>query len=266
MPQRRLNRFIFAAVTVLIVAAAVRLAVHDFFGLDGDDMFSLLVAANPPTKIISLMMSMQLDVHPPLHFLVLKGWIALTSNGLLALRTMNLLLDLPIGALLIRLTGQSFGRRAALIADILWALCLVLVFADYLVRMYTMLALWSTVGLACVVQAQRVQGTRRIGWLAGAAFQPRVRITNKFGQVFGSELSASDGADLWHRMPVSTWQPGQIWQAISIVNLNPATPPGVYNVEVTVLDPATNQPLSASGKDSGASWVIAGHFTVNATP
>src|SRR5215470_3031937 len=167
MRPRRFNQFLFSAVAVLIVAAAVRLAVHDFFGLDGDDMFSLLVAANPPAKIISLMMSMQLDVHPPLYFLVLKGWMALTGNGLLALRTMNLLLDLPIGALLIRLTGLSFGRRAALTAGILWALCPVLVFADYLVRMYTMLALWSTAGLACVIQAWRVQGIRRIGWLAG---------------------------------------------------------------------------------------------------
>ena len=637
----RLNQFLFAAVTVLIVAAVVRLAVHDFFGLDGDDMFSLLVAANAPGKIISLMMSMQLDVHPPLHFLILKGWIALTGNGLLALRSMNLLLDLPIGALLMRLTGQSLGRRAALIAGVLWALCPVLIFADYLVRMYTMLALWSTAGLACIVQAQRVQGLRRIGWLVGAAlfaliavytqiigvlvlgvllatilaqailgrlrprealagvvsfglagllslpyllpawsalnadhklgpqfsfyafdspldvpgtviavlltdrllntrivllalvplfavltvlvwrrfgkrsavivigfwtaiialtamivvghlyktfylapfapyalalvagmvlllprrelrggvlvafcllvgagtlndldhtarddpyaaaqfieaherpgdvilvapdwakdlfayhyrgqlpiigpfpgispsmdldgllpvvtqgyrgvwivrfqvpavdpnnlldgwfsrhaayvtkvypfnipvsyyelapqmialpdyarpldalfgelvalrgvyipvttgsardtrlhppsnwvqvvlyweslktggaFQPRVRITNEIGQVFGSELSAPDDADLWHRMPVNTWQPGQIWQAISMVNLNPTMPPGVYNVEVMVLDPATNQPISASGKDSGSSWVIAGHFTVNAVP
>jgi len=99
---------------------------------------------------------------------------------------------------------------------------------------------------------------------AGGAFQPRVRITDEVGQVFGGELTAPDNADLWHRAPVGTWQQGQIWQAISMINLNPTMSPGVYNVEVTVLDPATGQPMSASGKDSGASWVIAGHFTVRA--
>jgi hypothetical protein len=97
---------------------------------------------------------------------------------------------------------------------------------------------------------------------SGADFKPRVRLTDSSGQVYGGEEPAGRDALLLNRAPVVTWKPGQIWEALYDLNLNPNTPSGVYNIEVTVLDPATGNPLPASGKDAGTSWVIAGHFTV----
>jgi len=97
---------------------------------------------------------------------------------------------------------------------------------------------------------------------SGADFRPRVRFTDSAGQVYGGEETAGRDALLLNRHPVVNWKVGQIWEALYDLNLNPDTPPGIFNIEVTVLDAATGAPLPASGTDAGASWVIAGHFTV----
>jgi hypothetical protein len=89
---------------------------------------------------------------------------------------------------------------------------------------------------------------------------PRVRFTDGIGQVYGDTLPRENG--LLARYPVSSWGEGQIVRAGYDLNLNPNTPPGVYNIEVMVLDPATGAPLPSTGADAGAQWVIAGQFTI----
>ena len=90
---------------------------------------------------------------------------------------------------------------------------------------------------------------------------PRVRFTSPFAEVYGEAVARENG--VLARSPLSTWQPGQIWQVAYDLNLNPQTPPGTYNIEVMVLDPATGEPLSSTGADAGEFWVIAGQFQVN---
>jgi hypothetical protein len=92
----------------------------------------------------------------------------------------------------------------------------------------------------------------------GADFVPRARLTDSSGQVYGGALERDN--DLLHRMPVSTWQPDTLYRTAYDLNINPDTPPGVYNIEVMVL--VGGEPLPATGADAGATWVIAGQFTV----
>jgi hypothetical protein len=92
----------------------------------------------------------------------------------------------------------------------------------------------------------------------GADFVPRARLTDSFGQVYGGALERDN--DLLHRMPVSTWLPDTLYRTAYDLNINPDTPPGVYNIEVMVL--VGGEPLPAAGADAGTNWVIAGQFTV----
>jgi hypothetical protein len=92
----------------------------------------------------------------------------------------------------------------------------------------------------------------------GLDFVPRARLTDTYGQVYGGALERDN--DLLHRMPVSTWQAGRLYRTAYDLNINPNTPPGVYNIEVMVL--VGGEPLPASGADAGANWVIAGQFKV----
>jgi hypothetical protein len=96
---------------------------------------------------------------------------------------------------------------------------------------------------------------------AGADFVPRARFTDGSGQVWGAALDRDN--TVLQRSPVTTWTPDQLWQVSTDLNVNPSTPPGMYNIEVMVLDPATGAPLPTTGKDAGANWVIAGQFTIN---
>jgi hypothetical protein len=86
---------------------------------------------------------------------------------------------------------------------------------------------------------------------------PRVRLTDPYAQVYGAALEREPTGVL---EPVQNWVPGEIWQVAYDLNLNPETPPGVYNIEVMVLD--AGEPVSTEGADTGDFWVIAGQFVV----
>ena len=151
--QRQKLRTLWFAVAILLLGCTVRLAVHDYFGLDGDDVYSMLVSRNDPATLINGLLALRLDIHPPLHYLLLKGWISVAGDGLLALRTMNMLLDLLTSAMLIRLVSRLFSRQAGLIAGVLWVFAPALIWSDYLIRMYTLLALCITGSLWCLFEA-----------------------------------------------------------------------------------------------------------------
>ena len=140
---------------LLLAGFMLRLALHDYHGLEGDDGFSLAVSRYDTADLLAGLARLELDIHPPLHFLALKGWAALTGESLLALRLMNILADLLTGALLMRLAGQTFGRQTAVIAGALWLFAPLLLYATYLIRMYSLLALLTTAGAACLVEARR---------------------------------------------------------------------------------------------------------------
>src|SRR5258708_19675313 len=146
--QRQKLRTLWFAVAILLLGCTVRLAVNDYFGLDGDDVYSMFVWRNDPATLINGLLALRLDIHPPLHYLLLKGWISVAGDGLLALRTMNMLLDLLTSAMLIRLVSRLFSRQAGLMAGVLWVFAPAPIWSAYLIPMYTLLSLRLT-GIVC---------------------------------------------------------------------------------------------------------------------
>lgn len=74
----------------------------------------------------------------------------------------------------------------------------------------------------------------------------RVRLLDADGQVWGESLERADSA--LHFYPMTAWQPGEWVRDDYDINLNPATPTGVYRVAVTLLEEEAE--------------VICGHVTV----
>lgn len=159
----RKSTFTFITLAILLAGFALRLALHDYHGLEGDDGFSLAVSREPLERLIPGLMRLELDIHPPLHFVALKGWTALGGDSLLSLRLMNILADMLTGALLMRLAGRIWGRRAALAAGLLWIPAPLLIYATYLIRMYTLEATLVTAGAVCVIELLRARASE-IGW------------------------------------------------------------------------------------------------------
>ena len=158
--------FLSAALLILLLGFGLRLLLHDYHGLEGDDGFSLALSRYDLPDMLAGLARLEYDIHPPLHFVALKGWTWLAGESLLSLRLMNVLADTLTGALLIRLAGRVGGRRAALLAGALWTVSPLLIYATYLIRMYSLLALFTTAGAACLAEA----GHHRGRWpLVGAA-------------------------------------------------------------------------------------------------
>jgi hypothetical protein len=145
----------------VLAGFALRIMLYDYHGLEGDDAYSLSLSRLPVETLVPGLMTFQFDIHPPLHFLLVKGWIGLAGESLLSLRLLNYLMDMGIGALLIRLGVRALSRRAGLVAGVLWVISPLLLASDLLVRMYTLLALLGAAGFVCVIEAERSQGWRR---------------------------------------------------------------------------------------------------------
>jgi hypothetical protein len=169
------------------------MALHDFHGLEGDDGFSLALSRFPLDTLLPGLAALQLDIHPPLHFLALKGWTAVAGDSLLSLRLMNLLADMLTGALVIRLAGRVFGRQAAGAAGVLWVAAPLLIYAGWLVRMYTLLTLFVTAALVCLLEAFSARAGRLLFlWFAGmAACVLAAMYTHIYGVVAAGALAAA---------------------------------------------------------------------------
>lgn len=151
----------------LVMAFALRLALSDAHGIDGDDGFSLHLTRYAVDELIIGLQTQSLDIHPPLYYLVLKGWMALGGESLLALRWLNIAMNLLLGALLLRLAAQVFGWHSAVFVGLLWAFAPLALFTNQQLRMYTLLALAT--GLALFIMLQLPQRRRRWRWYAALA-------------------------------------------------------------------------------------------------
>jgi len=87
----------------------------------------------------------------------------------------------------------------------------------------------------------------------GLNFTPMVRLVDSIGQVYGGTLDRPN--ELTDRFPVSTWQPGTIWQADYDININPSLPEGMYRIEIKVWD-QNGAPMPSVGEGAGVQWVI----------
>ncbi|AZF29656.1 putative membrane protein [Pseudomonas sp. R4-35-07] len=126
-------------VPILALAMAVR-----FYGLTaaaiwGDEGSSLLLSEY---ALDDLWFHAAHDVHPPLYFFMLRGWIELFGDGIWSIRGMSAIPGVLAVGLGVWLTRQLSTRRAAVLAGVLLALFPSAVRYSQEVRMYSLLAVW----------------------------------------------------------------------------------------------------------------------------
>ena len=124
---------------ILLLAAGVRFYGFTTSAIWCDEGSSLMLSNYPLTGI---WFHAAHDVHPPLYFMLLHGWIALFGDNLASIRTLSVLPGIAtvlLGAWLVRLIAT---QRAALLAGLLLALLPIAVRYSQEVRMYSLLGLW----------------------------------------------------------------------------------------------------------------------------
>ncbi|AZD45611.1 glycosyltransferase family 39 protein [Pseudomonas chlororaphis] len=156
---------------ILLLAATTRFYDLTAAAIWGDEGSSLLLSRY---GLSDLWVHAAHDVHPPLYFMLLRGWIALFGDGIFAIRSFSAWPGIVCVGLGVWLVAQISSRRAAILAGFLLALLPTAVRYSQEVRMYALLGVWllgATIALVYWVrQPQRQRYLVYYTLLMSAAF------------------------------------------------------------------------------------------------
>ncbi|WP_416771239.1 glycosyltransferase family 39 protein [Pseudomonas sp. RHF3.3-3] len=127
-------------VPLLALALALRLYQLTAAAIWGDEGSSLLLAQYPLTELWT---HAARDVHPPLYFALLRGWISLFGDSIFSIRLASALPGVVVVFLGIWLAHLvAAGRRATILAGLLLTLLPTAVRYSQEIRMYSLMGVW----------------------------------------------------------------------------------------------------------------------------
>nr|MBA3532304.1 glycosyltransferase family 39 protein [Ardenticatenales bacterium] len=135
MRQRRgfFSSYHLALGLLLLIALFLRLYRIDGQSLWSDEGNSVAMAPRP---IMDILQRTARDIHPPLYYMVLHGWVALVGRSEAAVRALSALLGVATVALTAALGYHLGGRRVALFAALPAALAPFAIYYSQEARMY----------------------------------------------------------------------------------------------------------------------------------
>ncbi|MBM3471241.1 MAG: hypothetical protein FJX73_10700 [Armatimonadetes bacterium] len=151
------------AAAVVILAAGLRLWGLTAKSLWFDETISVFLAAQPLERLLAQVATN--DVHPPLHYLLLHFWMALFGSGEAAVRSLSVLISVPVAAVTWTFGRRLVGAGPALFAALLVAASPSQVAAGQEARMYgllTLTALLSWWALWAAAAAGNIHGDRGV--------------------------------------------------------------------------------------------------------
>lgn len=160
---------------VLILAAALRIIGAGHFPVWTDEGWSIW-ASGDPSQVIGIVAA---DRHPPLYFAALSGWRVAAGDSHLALRFLSIAAGVMMVAVVYRLGADWFGRRAGLLAALLFAALPTAVYYGQEVRHYGWLALFTV--LSWLVLLRYLKRPKRGLWLAYVLSATAMMYTLYFG-------------------------------------------------------------------------------------
>jgi uncharacterized membrane protein len=142
---------------VLLLALGLRLYGLDAQSLWNDEGTSVAIAQR---SLVTIAQDAANDIHPPLYYWLLAGWVRLFGTGEVAIRSLSALLGVVLVALSFVLGCLLAGRWVGLLAAFLAAIHPFQIYYSQEARMYMLLAVLTAGGVLVVVQLVR-QGVSR---------------------------------------------------------------------------------------------------------
>ena len=152
---------------VLLGAFALRLFRLDWQSLWWDEGISLHLATSPLVAVLADRLD---NIHPPLYFLLLKGWLALTGVSVFTARYFSVLASWLQVALLYAVARRWLARETAVLAAVLGAVSAVSVIYAQEVRVYALLPLVYLGLLGVTRELTRPRSAGKQRWAAWAVF------------------------------------------------------------------------------------------------
>ncbi len=147
----------------LLVALVIRLTAIRAQSAWLDEGYSLALAHHDAGFILSF--TVRSDIHPPLYYLALHAWLAVTGYGLEQARLLSVLCGVAAVAAIYALAAEIFDRPTAVWAALFLAVSPLASWYSDETRMYAMTGLFTLLALAFLVRA-----IRRGHWTAWAGY------------------------------------------------------------------------------------------------
>jgi hypothetical protein len=140
-----------APLLILGLAGALRLHNLAWNSLDNDEGFSWAISRKPLPQLLSDSLHLHGDPHPPVYWMLLKGWTVFAGTSEFSMRLLSVFAGLTFVALVFYLSRRLFSRRAGLAAMIFAALSPHLIRNSQDARMYSLGGTLALAGVVCLV-------------------------------------------------------------------------------------------------------------------
>lgn len=170
--------------SLLLVAAALRLWSIDTHSLWLDEAFSAIAAARPLPEMLEMLRH---DSAQPFYHLILHSWIGWGGMTETHLVRLSAIVGLMLVGLVYGIGTADFSRPAGLYAGLLVALSPIHLFYSRQVRMYGLLALVSVAAMVALERA--CERGRRRDWLGYGVLAVMAMYTHLYG-LFVSLIAA----------------------------------------------------------------------------
>lgn len=154
-----MHRFACVSIVCAITAACGSFALGVGRSIWFDEGYTYLVENQPFSRMMSLL---QVDVHPPFYYLLLRIWITAFGSNVLALRAMSCVfcaLTVLMSMVLLRFMS---GERNALLSAPFIVFAPLLLRYGYEIRMYSLIAFLSILGTYLLLRAMHEDEIRVI--------------------------------------------------------------------------------------------------------
>ena len=156
-PRKTHRRDLWLLTLLLILAFGLRIAGLAAHNIWWDEGIGVWLARMPAWEIVQWTAG---DVHPPIYYLLLRGWRLLAGEGAYVLRFPSALFSLLTVAVIYRLGRELDGSATGLMAALLLTLSRFAVGWAQEIRMYSLAALWSTGALYAALRWWRRPNAR----------------------------------------------------------------------------------------------------------
>src|SRR5437773_3477234 len=167
----------WSVLLLLACAFALRCLNLTFQPLWFDEGWSVWFAT---TDLATMAARTAADIHPPLYYALLHGWIALAGAGEFALRYFSVAIGVLAVACLYRLARTLLGGTTALVAAALITLSPLMVYYSQEIRMYGLVTLLGVVS-SWLFWKLTEDGARKTGWLAYVLVTSAAMYTQYYG-------------------------------------------------------------------------------------
>lgn len=144
-----MRRSLIILVLLLVVAAALRVYRIDSESAWLDETFSIGIARD---SVDTILYETSKDVHPPLYYFLLRGWVVVFGSAVWTARLLSVLLSLGVLAATFFVGGRLVGRGAALVAVALLTVSVFQIEFAQEARMYALMALLATLSMGAFMR------------------------------------------------------------------------------------------------------------------